>query len=68
MVTNIAVVKNSESSVSRTRVARDRVVDASTTAVTGIVLAVTLAMFTATPLHANLSTRADSTLPSYSMP
>ncbi len=48
--------------------ARDKVVEASIAAVTGIVLAVTLAMFIATPLHANLSTWADSTLQPYGVP
>lgn len=60
--------RNSVSSTSRTGMGRYRVVEASIAAVTGIVLAVTLAMFIATPFHANLSVWADSTLKPYGVP
>jgi hypothetical protein len=68
MVTNSVVVNNSASPSSRNRLAPDRVIEVSIATVTGIVLAVTLAMFIVTPLHANLSAWADSTLRPYSVP
>ena len=68
MVTNSVVETNSALSSSRNGLAPDRVVEVSIAVVTSIVLALTLAMFIATPLHANLSAWADSTLRPYGVP
>jgi hypothetical protein len=62
------MVTNSLASSSRPGTTHDRIVEASMAAVTGIALAVTLAMFLATPLHTSISTWADSTLQHYRIP
>jgi hypothetical protein len=49
--------------VSRRPVPRDLAVEACICAVTGVALAVSLAMFVSTPVHTSLSSWADNTLP-----
>ena len=64
----IALESKVSSSASGRRVSRDRVVEASVAAVTGIALVVTLAMFVTTPLHTKLSAWADGMLRPYGVP